>query len=180
MLSMRLCILAILCISSSALAQDGFGDSALDPTPAPTNTSSSSSYSSSSANGFGVGATSTLTGLNGLSVVLDAGKTHYEGIFLIGEEVLNLGARGWFHIHESKRADLSLGAGFGFQRIDVGGESETPLHIEGGLQIRVFIADNVALSADAGLAFVVQDGDDQFVLGSHDLFGGAGIAYFFK
>jgi hypothetical protein len=134
--------------------------------------------------GLGVGVQSTLTGLSGPSLTYQAPRFHVEGIVGFhddGVTEIDLAGRFWFHVHSTAASDFSVGGGIGFESIDFGPETDTDLHVEGGAQLRAFLASNVALSAALGLA--IENGDDnddediEFLAGQ--LVGGLGITYFF-
>jgi hypothetical protein len=132
---------------------------------------------------LGVGVTRMLLdGSTGPSVVYDTGVFHIEGLLGFqdnGETRFNVGGRFWYHIHSAQSADFSLGGGLGVVSIDPGGEADnvTNIEIDGGAQLRAFIVPNVALSVSLGLAVLTGDGDGIAITGN--LFGGAGIAYYF-
>lgn len=154
---------------------------------------------------LGVGAEYMMNGLSGgVSVNYDLGKMHFGGflgIFDNGDEMgddtldYTLGGRFFYHLHATAMSDFSLGAGLGFysdQSRDGGGDTnrDTYLYIEPGIQIRAFVAANVALSFNAGIVFATQD-DEGFALGGgivgrgNDegiggaITGSAGIHYYF-
>jgi hypothetical protein len=140
--------------------------------------------------GLGVGAASMLRGPSGLNVVFDGGRWHADAILGIagddgagpgfgGGTVIDLGARGWFHLHNSSNADFSLGGGLGFQLLDPDGPAESInfISIDIGAQIRAFVTSNVALSAFAGLAVLAGDADG-FALDGQPV-GALGLTYYF-
>jgi hypothetical protein len=143
------------------------------------------------ARGLGLGASSMLgllaannasIGVFGPAVYYDAGRYHLEGMlgFASAESFTDvaLGARFWYHMHQSPSADFSLGGGLGFISLDFdGGGDATVIDLEGGAQVRFFLVDNVALSASLGLALLTSDLDAVLVTGN--LFGSTGIAYYF-
>jgi hypothetical protein len=139
--------------------------------------------------GLGIGAAAMLRGPSGLNVVFDAGRWHADAILGIagddgggpggGGTAIDLGARGWFHLHNSTNADFSLGGGFGFQMLDPDGPAESVnfISIDIGAQIRAFLTSNVALSAFGGLAVLAGDADG-FALDGQPV-GALGLTYFF-
>jgi hypothetical protein len=138
--------------------------------------------------GLGVGVASMLRGPSGLNVVFDGGRWHADAILGIagddggvggGGTAIDLGARGWFHLHSGTNADFSLGGGLGFQMIDPDGpgESANGITIDIGAQIRAFLTSNVALSAFGGLAVLAGDFDG-FALDGQPV-GALGLTYFF-
>jgi hypothetical protein len=133
---------------------------------------------------FGVGVNTMLDieGPLGPSVIYDTGVFHVEGLLGFqdnGQTRFDIGGRFWYHIHAAQSADFSLGGGLGVVSIDPGGEDDniTNIEIDGGAQLRAFIVPNVALSVSLGLAVLTGDADAISITG--DLFGSAGIAYYF-
>lgn len=88
-----------------------------------------------------------------------------------------LGARAYYKLHSTSKADFSVGGGLALGLVDAG-DTDLRLGLDGGIQIRVWLASNVALTASAGIGFSV--GDDPFVFGlSGQLTGGFGLIYYF-
>jgi hypothetical protein len=137
--------------------------------------------------GLGVGAAAMLRGPSGLNVVFDAGRWHADAILGIAGDAggpgagttIDLGARGWFHLHQGNNSDFSLGGGLGFQLSDPDGpaDSSNVITIDIGAQIRAFVTSNVALSAFGGLAVITGDADG-FALDGQPV-GILGLTYFF-
>jgi hypothetical protein len=138
--------------------------------------------------GLGVGAAAMLRGPSGLNVVFDAGRWHADAILAIagddggvagGGTSIDLGARGWFHLHNGANSDFSLGGGLGFQMVDPDGPGESVnfVTIDIGAQIRAFVTSNVALSAFGGLTVLAGDADG-FALDGQPV-GVLGLTYFF-
>ena len=147
-------------------------------------TNSSTSASASEGHGIGVGVAAMITGPQGIQIVYDTSAFHIEGILGFedaGTSDLDIGGRFWYHIHSGHRSNFSIGGGLGLARssTDVLGMSvdTTVIHIDLGAEIRAFVTDNVALSADLGLSILADDGDG-FVLGGA-LVGAGSITYFF-
>jgi hypothetical protein len=134
---------------------------------------------------LGVGVTTMLdiNGPLGPSVVYDTGVFHIEGLLGFedndAETRFDVGGRFWYHIHSAQSADFSLGGGLGVISINPEGDGDgtTDVEIDGGAQMRAFIVPNVALSVSLGLAVLTGDADAISITG--DLFGAAGIAYYF-
>jgi len=132
------------------------------------------------------GAGGSIAGPVGPAIVYNGGRFHIEGILAYsdidnGGSTLAVAGRGWFHVHESPGASLSVGGGLGF----VNGSTDTGVGttadysvtvIEGGAQVRFFVTRNVALSASLGLTIFSGDAD-AFTL-SGQLTGGLGVTYF--
>lgn len=133
--------------------------------------------------GFGVGYAGMLGDApSGLNLIFDGGGWHADAILGVSGgngTGLDLGARGWFHLHNSNAADLSLGGGLGMMYRDPEGmgESSNIIRIDIGAMIRAFITSNVAVSAFGGLGVWAGDGDG-FVLTGQPL-GSVGAAYYF-
>src|SRR4030095_15456066 len=95
-LSVSLAAALTLTVTSTAFAQE----------PAP--------VVASSRGGLGVGVTQMLNGTGGIHIISDAGRWHADaflGVAGNGATDLNIGARGWFHLHRSTQADFPLGGG---------------------------------------------------------------------
>jgi hypothetical protein len=134
---------------------------------------------------IGVGVHAMLAGPVGPSIVYNGGRFHIEGILAFTDvEMANemaIAGRGWFHVHESPSASLSVGGGIGFVNSEmdngIGGSVDSSVTVlEGGAQVRFFATRNVALSASLGLALLAGDADAVSITGQ--LTGGFGITYF--
>jgi hypothetical protein len=150
---------------------------------------------SGSGAGLGVGAAAFLGGFPGLvDVVYDARRFHIEGLLGIGSfdnganrtiTAVEVGARGWYHLHVGTNSDFSLGGGVGVRTQSGGpGPSVTATLIEPGMQARAFLTPNFTLNLTAGLTLVFGDNvpngtNKGFGLGSQ-LLGGVGFTYFFR
>jgi hypothetical protein len=161
-------------------------------TPPPVATTASTSGSGA---GLGVGAAAFLGGLPGLvDVVYDVRRFHIEGLLGIGSfdnganrtnTAVEVGARGWYHLHVGTNSDFSLGGGVGVRTWSGGpGPSVTAVLIEPGMQARAFLTPNFTLNLTAGLTLVLGDNvpngaSKGFGLGSQ-LLGGVGFTYFFR
>lgn len=197
--------LLVCSVSGVASAQDSPFDPAPpppppEPTPPPattttttTSTTSAPVTTSSPSDGaplgsaIGVGVHAMLAGPVGPSIVYNGGRFHIEGILAFSDaddaSRMALAGRGWFHVHESPNASLSVGGGLGF----VNSEGPDPafptmtvdssvIVFEGGAQLRFFVTRNVALSASLGLSILAGDAD-QISIGGQ-LTGGLGVTYF--
>jgi hypothetical protein len=146
--------------------------------------SSSARAQGTESTGIGVGVTSTLTGLTGPTLTYQASRFHVEGVVGFHDDgftEIDLAGRFWFQIHATATSDFSVGGGIGIESVDAGPVTDTDLHIEGGAQLRAFLASNVALGASLGLG--IENGDDnadgdvEFLAGQ--LVGGLSVTYFF-
>ncbi len=154
-------------------------------TTAPATNSSQSDGTLGSAVGVGVHAM--LSGPVGPAFVYNGGRFHIEGILAFtdldnGNEMA-LAGRGWFHVHESPGASLSIGGGIGFMNSEMSSgtpgvpDAETSATvIELGAQVRFFVTRNVALSAALGISILSGDADVISIGGQ--LTGGLGVTYF--
>jgi hypothetical protein len=151
--------------------------------------------------GPGIGVEQNLGGLTGGTFVYDAGTFHVDVLFGLAHVTLTgadetdfgIGGRFFFVVHHMERADLGLGGGVAIVRQEIGDRHETNIHIEGGAQIRAFIAPNVALLASLGIVVVTADnvilldspvtgsasGSGSFGIGGQ-LTGGFGLTYYFR
>jgi hypothetical protein len=97
----------------------------------------------------------------------------------------DLGARFWYHLHNTANADFSVGGGLGYEHTPAGPGSADVLFIELGAQLRAFVTSNVALSASLGLSIATVDGEGYGIGGQvfsgQAPFPGAGIGlhYYF-
>jgi hypothetical protein len=117
---------------------------------------------------IGVGAEFGLNGqTGGLSANYDAGKFHFGGFLGMfdpaGDDNLDFtfGARFYYHIHSTAMSDFGIGGLFGMYSQDQPEPAERNLFVflEPGLQIRLFLASNVALSFGAGISIGLADAD---------------------
>jgi hypothetical protein len=145
---------------------------------------------------LGIGAEYMMNGLTGgVSINYDLGKMHvggFLGLFDPGDDTtdLTIGGRFFYHLHSTAMSDFGIGAGLGFYsdefRAGNDTDRDTYLFLEPGVQIRVFLAANVALSFGAGIVIGLQDEDGIAIGGglvkSNDaglVTGSAGIHYYF-
>ena len=148
---------------------------------------------------FGAGAEADLNGLGGLSASYDGGKFDadaflgYRRIDTMGmtDSLTELGARFFYHLHSTAMSDFGIGGGLALASVPSMPRT-TPIFLEPGFQIRLFLASNVALSFMGGLSIGLGDADvtqlnGQTIGGSASDFGGgfivfnagAGIHYYF-
>lgn len=134
-----------------------------------------------------LGTGGSIAGPVGPSFVYNGGRFHLEAILAYedvdgGGNTLALAGRGWFHVHESPGATLSIGGGLGVVNSEVNtgvGTTDFSLTvIEAGAQIRFFVTRNVALAASLGLSILSGDNDADAFMVSGQLTGGLGITYF--
>ena len=137
----------------------------------------------------GVGAEAGInTGLGGFSLNFDAGKFHVGGFLNFqngpadNDADYSLGARFFFHVHSTAVTDFSIGGNLGFISIDDRGiplaERNTFMVLEPAVQIRAFIASNVALSFTAGISFAVTDPNTSIDI-TGQVNAVAGVHYYF-
>jgi len=125
----------------------------------------------------------------GGSVNYDAGMFHVGGFlgFHDGgdddDTDYTFGARFYYHLHDTPLSDIGVGGMIGFYSADHRGlppqERQSLLYFEPGIQIRAFIANNVALSFTAGMSFGLADADGADIDGQVQALGGVHY-YFFK
>lgn len=117
---------------------------------------------------IGVGGEIQLNGtLGGLSMNYDLGEFHVGGFFGFSDDGddddtdVAIGGRFYYHIHSSAMADFGIGGqvGLGFigDRQPNADNNLTLIYLEPGLQMRAFIASNVALSFTGGITLGVSD-----------------------
>jgi hypothetical protein len=120
--------------------------------------------------GLGVGAAAFVSGMVGPQVVYDFGGFHVEGLLGFDHRTngggpnppkvttFDVGASGWYHLHAGDRSDFSVGGGIGFMIASPStGNSSNAIVLEPGVQARVFLSDNFALSGRLALDFVFGD-----------------------
>ena len=137
---------------------------------------------------IGVGAEFQMNGLvGGPSLNYDAGAFHVGGSLGFGdnlgpmtEDFFQVGARFYYHVHSTAMADFGLGGSLGIDSVDTGPDRISLIFVEPGLQIRAFIAANVALSFSAGIILGVSDADGVAITGQGTGFNaGGGVHYYF-
>ena len=143
---------------------------------------------------IGVGAEFLMNGLTGgASLNYDLGQMHFGGFlgyYDDGDESSDytFGGRFYYHLHSTAMSDFGIGGSLGFYSDEDADDRASFLFLEPSVQIRAFIAANVAISVQAGVVLALQDADgfaiSGGVLGTGDdtrgvVTGGAGIHYYF-
>jgi hypothetical protein len=122
----------------------------------------------------------------GLSANYDMGQFHVGGLLGFFDNGGNddtdvfIGGRFYYHIHSTAMADFGIGgtATMGFIGDgDMNTDNPQVMLLEPGLQIRAFIASNVALSFTGGITLGLIDADGVTISG--DPTGSAGFHYYF-
>ncbi|MEZ4398904.1 MAG: hypothetical protein R3B06_02740 [Kofleriaceae bacterium] len=135
---------------------------------------------------IGVGGEAQINGIGGLSANYDAGDFHLGGFLGFSDgggtddTDVYLGGRFYYHIHSSAMADFGVGGSVGLAFIGdraPGDNNQTGLFVEPGLQIRAFVASNVALSFTGGLTLGLVDANGVAVTAQP--VGSAGVHYYF-
>lgn len=148
---------------------------------------SSSAWAGGSPNTLGVGAEVVFgtNGVGGISANYDLGNFHLGGFLGVADPAgadntsLQLGARFFYHLHSSAMADFGVGGTLAYANVPagVGDEKNDEVYLVPGMQIRAFIASNVALSFSGGIALGLGDADGVILDGG--LNGTAGVHYYF-
>lgn len=149
---------------------------------------------------FGVGVEGDLNGLTGLSGSYDGGK--FDADAFLGylrvdvgmgntDSLTELGGRFFYHIHSTAMSDFGIGGALALASVPTMPRT-TPIFLEPGFQIRLFLASNVALSFMGGLSIGVGDAKTTQLAGQTiggpvidfgggvvSLAGAAGIHYYF-
>lgn len=149
---------------------------------------------------IGVGAEFQIAGPGGASMNYDAGQFHVGGFLGFADAdgddntVFTVGGRFFYHVHSTTDADFSVGGSLGIVSAPDAGpnnDRNTLVYVEPGVQIRVFLAANVALSASTGIVLGVVDADGVAITGSAGIGavsittagvgfgGGVGLHYYF-
>jgi len=136
---------------------------------------------------IGVGGEYQISGLGGMSANYDAGEFHVGGFlgFADGggddDTDVELGARFYYHLHSTAMSDFGVGGSFGLglfgDRTPGADNNQTLVYIEPGLQLRLFIASNVALSFTGGLTLGTADAEGVAVTAQP--VAAAGFHYYF-
>jgi hypothetical protein len=125
-------------------------------------------------------------GLGGVSANYDMGQFHVGGFLGFedgGEDddtFVAIGGRFYYHIHSTAMSDFGVGGSVGMGFIGDGNpDNENPqvMLLEPGVQVRAFIASNVALSFGAGITIGLLDADGVALTGQAN--GSAGFHYYF-
>ncbi|HEU0030903.1 MAG TPA: hypothetical protein VFQ53_09725 [Kofleriaceae bacterium] len=124
--------------------------------------------------------------LGGASGNYDAGKFHVGGFLGFADPagddntVYTFGARFYYHLHSTAMSDFGVGGQIGLLSVPDAvdpNEKDTLVFIEPGVQLRAFIASNVALSFSVGIVIGAGDADGTFFGGQTT--GAAGVHYYF-
>ncbi|HEY5920376.1 MAG TPA: hypothetical protein VIV11_01840 [Kofleriaceae bacterium] len=138
------------------------------------------------AGSLGVGAEFQLSGLGGASLNYDAGDFHVGGFLGFDDDdgadntIWSLGARFYYHVHSTAMSDFGVGGSLGIVSFpEMGGPDPdrlTGVFLEPGVQLRVFLAANVAISAATGVSLGVVDASGVVISGQVIT---GGIHYYF-
>lgn len=149
---------------------------------------------------LGVGAEFQIAGPGGASMNYDAGEFHVGGFLGFADSdgddntVFTVGGRFFYHVHSTADADFGVGGSLGIVSAPDNGPNNdraTLVYVEPGIQLRVFLAANVALSASTGIVLGVVDADGVAITGSSGIGavsvttagvgfgGGVGLHYYF-
>ena len=144
---------------------------------------------------LGLGAEFMMNGLTGgASINYDLGKMHFGGFFGFfdsgddDEADYTFGGRFYYHLHSTAMSDFSIGGALGFYSDEEMDDRASLMFLEPSVQIRAFVAANVALSLNLGVVLAFQDADGFAITGGtldggdttrSVITGGAGIHYYF-
>lgn len=143
-------------------------------------------FAGGSEGSIGVGAEYQMSGLGGLSGSYDMGAFHLGGFLGFSDDGgdddtdIDIGGRFFYHLHSTAMSDFSVGGSVGIGFIGDGNpntDNATALYLEPGVQIRAFVASNVAFSFTAGLIIATSDADGIYITGQPVLAGG--VHYYF-
>jgi hypothetical protein len=137
----------------------------------------------------GVGAEVQLSGINGVSVNYDAGAFHVGGLLGYSDDApqadyFQVGARFFYHVHSTAMSDFGIGGNLGIASVRDNpmdpDDRSSYVYLEPGLQIRLFLASNVALAFTGGVALGLNDADGVVITGQGTGFNfGGGVHYYF-
>jgi len=147
--------------------------------------------------GLGVGAATFLGGVSGAQVAYDTSMWHLEGLLGFSsrdtgnganaptETDIQVGVRGWYHLHRGLNSDFSLGGGIGFNHFSRSNNmgSGTQTLLEPGAQARVFLTPNFVLFGTIGFSIDFGDGVPDHTTGvsfGGHLVNGFGFTYYFR
>ncbi len=153
---------------------------------------------------LGVGAEYQLNGVGGASLNYDGGDWHAGGALGFADlggrgnddTIWQVAGRFYYHVHSTTASDFGVGGSIGILSYPVGGGNDnTNIYLEPGVQIRLFLAANVALSVSTGITLGVSDAKGVAITGGtvggarmigadtngfvFGFGGGAGIHYYF-
>jgi hypothetical protein len=140
---------------------------------------------------IGVGAEFNLAAVGGVpfggvSANYDMGMFHFGGAlgFADGggddDTYYSIGGRFYYHVHSTAMSDFGIGGEVHIASVGDGDpdtDNASFMIFEPGLQVRAFVASNVALSLSAGIAVGLMDADGFAMTGQAT--GGAGLHYYF-
>lgn len=135
---------------------------------------------------IGVGAEYQQSSLGGMSASYDMGQFHLGGFlgFADGggndDTDVSLGGRFYYHLHSTAMSDFGVGGSVGLFFDGDGNDmtdNDVDIYLEPGIQIRAFVASNVALSFSAGLIIATGDADGIAITGQPT--AAAGVHYYF-
>ena len=125
---------------------------------------------------IGVGAEFQLSGAGGASVNYDGGPWHAGAFFGFADRGRNsdadfvFGGQFYYHLHSTAMSDFGVGGSIGIVSDGDAGprndQRDTLVYIEPGIQIRLFLASNVAFSASTGIVIGQGDADGVGITGS--------------
>lgn len=150
---------------------------------------------------LGVGGEFMMSGVGGASVNYDAGDFHVGGFLGFSDSdaqngsAFEIGGRFYYHVHSTAMSDFGVGGALGIASVPDNNpavdQRSTLVYAEPGVQIRLFLASNVALSATTGIILGVSDADGVAITGSTlggraavtaggiSFGGGLGLHYYF-
>ena len=119
--------------------------------------------------GLGVGGDIQLNGLVGPSVNYDTGTFHAGGLLAFTDQpgdnntTVGIGGRFFWHVHSTASSDFSIGGQLGLihgpDNVPLTNDNIDLLYFEPAMQIRAFIAPNVALNFTSGISIGLADAD---------------------
>ncbi len=119
--------------------------------------------------GLGVGGDIQLNGLAGPSINYDTGTFHAGGLLAFADQpgdnntTVGLGGRFFWHVHSTASSDFSIGGQIGLihgpDNVPLTDDNIDLLYFEPAMQIRAFLAPNVALSFTSGISIGLADAD---------------------
>ena len=150
----------------------------------------SPAFAGGSEGSIGVGAEFNLAAVTvpfgGVSANYDMGQFHVGGAlgFADGggddDTYYSIGGRFYYHVHSTAMSDFGVGGELHIASVGDGDpdtDNLTFMILEPGVQLRAFVASNVALSFSAGIAVGLMDADGFAMTGQ--VTGGAGVHYYF-
>lgn len=175
-----------LCAASPAFAQTE------PPPPATTPPPNSAPITSVGGGGIGIGAQETLNpNVTYGQFVYDTSAFHLEAMLGFNHtsnadntssSEFAFGVGGWYHLARGSSSDLSLGgtAGLDYTSQPGAGNSRTTFSLIPGIEGRVFITPNFAITGRVGLAFTFGDNNTPTVISFGQGTGAFGFTYFFR